>query len=297
MRSFKRSLAPLLMVLMHTLLQTLILNVVVLHPRERSLAFGNEVVRNKRSFHLDRRSMNDAIILRQLENDDESQKDRQKNFKSHASKSSKHSKSSKQKDSKSLSDKSSKKSKNTSEKSSKSFKDSKNVSVKSSKSSKKGKSIPEKSSKNSNSVSLKSSKSLAENSSKKSNKNLKSKDFTTSLSDMAHHAKMDHQQEGVKEKDPLVKDSDKKSPSLLYSTPFQVGLATVVLGLSLLVQFFKMRKTTRPTAHDSGGAYKPVAMDGGAAEMTKIESKNDLNAEYGESEDLGSPESFRALAQ
>ena len=107
---------------------------------------------------------------------------------------------------------------------------------------------------------------------------------------MAHHTKMNHEPEGVKETDPLVKDPITES-SLFSSTPFQLALAAAILGTSLIVHYFKSTTNTNTTrgGNESSGAYKPIAinMQGGTAEMTRMgkNNKTDLDAEYGESDD------------
>eukprot|EP00531_Pseudo-nitzschia_arenysensis_P013439 CAMPEP_0116118850 /NCGR_PEP_ID=MMETSP0329-20121206/2328_1 /TAXON_ID=697910 /ORGANISM="Pseudo-nitzschia arenysensis, Strain B593" /LENGTH=182 /DNA_ID=CAMNT_0003612513 /DNA_START=552 /DNA_END=1101 /DNA_ORIENTATION=- len=107
---------------------------------------------------------------------------------------------------------------------------------------------------------------------------------------------MDHQPERVEEKDPLVKASAETEPPKLFW--YELGAA--ICGVSFLVHVYILRKKlgSTTTTRDSGGAYKPIAMNGGEAELTKFGSKNDLDAEYGDGdesdddEDLGSPESF-----
>jgi len=263
------------MVLMYMLMQTLILNVVGLHPRERSLAFGDRVMN---------------VNMR-----DKSSKSSIEPKPSAKSKSSK--------SSTSISDKSSKKSKSISEKSSKSSKKSKSTAFKSSKSFKKSKFLNrERWQNHKGSKSFKGFKSSKSFKSFKSSKSFKSESSTTtSLSEMAHYAKMDHQPERVEEKDPLVKASAETEPPKLFW--YELGAA--ICGVSFLVHVYILRKKlgSTTTTRDSGGAYKPIAMNGGEAELTKFGSKNDLDAEYGDGdesdddEDLGSPESFGMRAQ
>ncbi len=93
--------------------------------------------------------------------------------------------------------------------------------------------------------------------------------------------KQGHDAEGVKELDPLIKEPSK--PSLISSTPVQLGLAVAILAISLMIHFVRMKRSKTKHSNVEGGAYKPVAT-GGEAEMTKMGS-DDLDAEYGMNDD------------
>ncbi len=278
MRHWKGIVVPLLMAM-----QTLLLNLVVLQPATKSLVLGGDVIIQD-TVYTDTGIDRLANRLRRLEGDDQS------------SKSSKSSKSSNKSSKKS--NKSSKKSKSDkSHKDSKSSKKSKTASL-SEKSSKTSKSISHKSYK-SHAIWNKSSKGIIKSKSSKTTTTTATT-TTTSLAQMAHHTKMDHQPEGLKETDPLVKDPINKT-SLFSSTPFQLALAAAILGTSLIVHYFKSRtiNTTRASGNESGGAYyyKPIAMQGGGtAEMTRMghTKKTNLGAEYGESDDSDDDLNVRA---
>lgn len=90
-----------------------------------------------------------------------------------------------------------------------------------------------------------------------------------------------HEADGIKELDPLTKEPPK--PSLISSTPVQLGLAVAILVISLLIHFVRMKRSKTKHSNATGGAYKPIAT-GGEAEMTEMGSE-DLDAEYGMDDD------------
>ena len=214
----------------------------------------------------------------------------------------------------SLSNKSSKSSKsnsnNLSNKSSKSSKSliSKSLSNKSSKSSKSLKS---------NSLSDKISKSTIQQHTTETTTTMKQMNMEQSEPSNNEDKKGNRSPPGVKEKDPLVKETKDEPKPLFSSTLFQLALAAFLLAASLAIHGFRMKRssTAKGGGHASGGAYKPLGTGGGGdgdggdgggeAEMTDLghHGKNDgddmdVDAEYGEAgsddDDLGSPGFQRA---
>lgn len=118
---------------------------------------------------------------------------------------------------------------------------------------------------------------------KKSYSQMSGVDSSSSLS------KLNHDVDGVKELDPLTKEAAK--PSLISSTPVQLGLAVAILVISLMIHFIRMKRSKTKHSNAAGGAYKPIST-GGEAEMTEMGS-DDLDAEYGMDDDdddgLGMP--------